>query len=82
MMDREEYERRRREIAEYAASEGATYYDPNSPVVWKRYIIGPVPRWRQLIWSIFPPSHAKLRRIMQRRSNEMWRDQPNICEQA
>jgi hypothetical protein len=73
-MDNEAYERRRREIAEHAESEGAWYYDPESAVIWKRYIIGPVPLWRRLLWWIFPPSHAKMRRIMQRRSDQMWKD--------
>lgn len=74
MMDKEEYERRQREIAEHAASEGADYYDPDSPVIWKRYIVGPMPRWRRLLWWFFPPSHSKMHRIMRQRSNEMWRD--------
>ena len=74
MMDKEDYERRQREIAEHAASEGADYYDPDSPVIWKRYIVGPVPRWRRILWSLFPPSHAKMRRIMRQRSDKMWRD--------
>jgi hypothetical protein len=73
-MDREEYERRQREIAEHAASEGADYFDPDSPVIWKRYIIGPVPRWRRVLWWFFPPSHQKMRRIMRRQSDQMWRD--------
>jgi hypothetical protein len=74
MMDREEYERQQREIAEHAASEGADYFDHESPAIWKRYIIGPVPRWRRVLWCFFPPSHAKMRRIMQRRSDKMWRE--------
>jgi hypothetical protein len=73
-MDEEEYERQQREIAQHAACEGATYYDPDSPVIWKRYIIGPVPRWRRLLWWFFPPSHRKMREIMQRRSEKMWKD--------
>jgi len=73
-MDKEEHERRQEEIAHFAKSEGATYYDPDSPVVWKQYIIGPVSLWRRLLWSIFPPSHAKMRRIQQRRSDQMWKD--------
>src|SRR5262249_42622603 len=73
-MDREEYERRQREIAEHAASEGADYFDPESPVIWRRYIIGPVPRWRRSLWWFFPPSHAKMRRIMRRQSENLWRD--------
>lgn len=73
-MDREEYERRQREIAEFAASEGATYFDPESPVIWKRYIIGPVARWRRVLWWFFPPSDAKMHRIMQRRSDRIWKD--------
>lgn len=73
-MDKEEYQRRQEEIAEHAASEGAWYYDPESPVIWKRYIVGPVPFWRRLLWRLFPPSHAKMRRIMQRRSDAMWKD--------
>ena len=74
MMDGEEYDRRQRELAEFAASEGADYYAADSPVVWKRYIIGPVPRWRRILWWFLPPSHAKMRRIMQRRSDKLWRE--------
>jgi len=74
MMDKEEYERRQTEVARFAESEGATYYDPDSPVVWKQYIIGPVSLWRRLFWSIFPPSHAKMRRIQRRRNDQVWRD--------
>jgi hypothetical protein len=73
-MDREEYEHRQREIAAHAASEGADYFDPHSPIIWKRYIIGPVPRWRRFLWWFFPPSHAKIRRIMQRRSDAIWKE--------
>lgn len=74
MMDEEYYERQQRENAEFAASEGADYYDPDSPVIWKRYIVGPVSRWRRVLWSLFPPSHAKMRRIMRQRREKMWRD--------
>jgi hypothetical protein len=70
----EEYERRQSEITEHAANEGADYFDPDSPIIWKRYIIGPVPRWRRLVWWFVPPSHAKMRRIMRRQSDEMWRE--------
>jgi hypothetical protein len=73
-MDKEEYEHRQREIAEHVASEGADYFDPHSPIIWKRYIIGPVPRWRRLPSWFFPPSHAKMRRIMQRRGDAMWKE--------
>jgi hypothetical protein len=61
MMDKDEYLRRQEEIARFAESEGVAHYDPDSPVVWKQYIIGPVPLWRRLLWSIFPPSHTKMR---------------------
>ena len=74
MIDTQEYEQRRKELAEHAASEGATYYDPYSPVIWKLYIIGPVGRWRRILWLFFPTSHAKMRRIMQQRSDKMWQD--------
>ena len=70
-MDREEYEQRQREIAEHAKAEGAWYYDPDSPVIWKRYIIGPVPLWRRTLWWFFPPSHYKMRKIMQRRTDKI-----------
>ena len=73
-MDKEEYERRQKEIAEHAASEGADYFDPDSPVIWKRYIIGPVPRWRRVWWWFFPPSHAKMRGIMRQQSDQMWQE--------
>lgn len=73
-MDKEHYERRQREIAESAANEGADYFDPHSPTVWKRYVVGPVPRSRRVLWWFFPPSHAKMRRIMRRQSDQMWRD--------
>jgi len=59
----EEYERKRRELEEFAKREGAWYYDPESPVVWKRYIIGPVPLWRRLLWWCLPPSDFKMHRI-------------------
>ncbi len=71
MTDEEEYERRRREMAEFAASEGADYYDPDSPVIWKRFIIGPVPLWRRILWWFFPPSTAKMMRI-QRQRDDRW----------
>jgi hypothetical protein len=73
-LPKEEYERQQCESAEHAASEGAMYYDPESTVIWKQYLIGPVPRWRRLLWWFFPPSHRKMREIMRRRSNTMWRD--------
>jgi hypothetical protein len=73
-MDKEEYQRRRREMAEFAVSEGATYYDPDSPVIWKRYIIGPVPRWRLVLWWFFSPSNQKMLRIMRRQSDKLWKD--------
>src|SRR6266849_3566143 len=73
-MDKEEYARQQQEIADLAKSEGAWYYDPDSPVIWKRSVIGPVPPWRRVAWSLFPPSHAKMRRLMQRRSEQMWKD--------
>lgn len=25
------------------------HYDPDSPVIWKQYIIGPVPLWRRVL---------------------------------
>ena len=63
---RKEYdERRRKEIAERAP-----YYDTESPVIWKQYVIGPVPLWRRVLWWFFPPSHAKMRRIVQRRNDD------------
>jgi hypothetical protein len=74
VMDKEEYKRRQEEIARHAESEGAWYYDPDNSVIWKRYIIGPVPRWRRVLWWFFPPSHQKMCRIMQRRSDRMWKD--------
>jgi hypothetical protein len=67
-------EKRQREIAEFAKKEGAWYYDPYSPVVWKRYVIGPVPLWRRVLWWFFPPSNAKMLRIMQRRNAKAMRD--------
>jgi hypothetical protein len=73
-MDREERERRLEEIARFAQSEGAWYYDPDSPVIWKRFIIGPVPIWRRMLWAIFPPSYTKVLRIQQRRSDRIWRE--------
>ena len=71
-MTKEEYERRQKKIAEHAASEGADYFDPDSPVIWKQYIVGPVPRWRRVLWWFFPPSHAKMRRIARQQSDQMW----------
>jgi hypothetical protein len=74
-MDRAEYERRQtEELARQAKDEGAWYYDPESPVIWKRYIIGPVSLWRRVLWWFFPPSHAKMLRILQRRTDKMWDD--------
>ena len=74
MTDRNEYERQRRELAEFAKSEGATYFDPDGRVIWKQYVIGPVPTWRRVLWWFFPPSHRKMREIMRRRSDKMWKD--------
>jgi hypothetical protein len=51
MMDKEEYVRRQRGIAKHAASEGTDYYDPDSPVIWKRYIVGPVSSTASLLFS-------------------------------
>jgi hypothetical protein len=62
------------ELARFAESEGAWYYDPESPVIWKQYIIGPLSLWRRVLWWLFPPSHAKMHRIMQRRNDRMWKD--------
>ena len=73
-MDEDESKRRREELAQYAESEGAWYYDPESPVIWKRYIIGPVPIWRRIFWWFLPPSNYKMRRIMKRRQDKMWKD--------
>ncbi len=73
-MDKDEYERRQEEIRRFAESEGAWYFDPESPVIWKRYIIGPVALWRRLLWWFFPPSHQKMRRITQRQSDKLWKD--------
>jgi len=66
-----DYEQRQKEIADFAKSEGADYYDPDSPTIWKQYVVGPVPRWRRALWSLFPPSHAKMQQIMQQRSKQM-----------
>jgi hypothetical protein len=73
-MDQEEYEWQRQKIADFAVSEGAWYYDPNSAVIWKRYIIGRVRLWRRALWWFYPPSHAKMRRLMQRRTDKMWKN--------
>ena len=73
-MDKDEYDTRQEEIARFAESEDAWYYDPESPVIWKRYIIGLVPLWRRLLWWFFPPSHQKMRRIQRRRSDQFWKD--------
>lgn len=73
-MDKDEYERRLEEIARFAESEGAWYFDPESPVTWKRYIIGPVPRWRRVLWWFFPPSDRKMRRIVWQQSAQMWKN--------
>jgi hypothetical protein len=75
MMDREDYERQQEELARHAASEGAWYYDPDSPTLWKRFILGPVPLWRRVFWSIFPPSFLTLMQFQQRRRDR-------ICEEA
>jgi hypothetical protein len=40
-MDRREWDQRQ----DFAKSEGASYYDPDNPTVWKQYIVGPVPLW-------------------------------------
>jgi hypothetical protein len=74
MMDKEEYERRQEELARHAASEGASYYDPDSPMLWKRFILGPVPLWRRLWWSIFPPTIQTLMQMQQRRGDKMLED--------
>jgi hypothetical protein len=47
MMDNEEFEQRRDQIARSAKEEGAWYYDPDSPTLWKRFVLGPVPLWRR-----------------------------------
>jgi hypothetical protein len=73
-MDEDEYKRQQEEIAQHAKSEGAWYFDPKSPVIWKRYIIGPVPLWRRILWWFFPPSHSKMRQIQKRRQDKMWKD--------
>lgn len=73
-MDREEYEERQEELRRHAKAEGAWYYDPESPVIWKRYIIGPVPLWRRALWWFFPPSHTKMLRMMRRRGDQIWKD--------
>jgi hypothetical protein len=54
-MDKDEYERQEEELARFAESEGAWYYDPESPVIWKRYILGPMPLWWRVLWWFFPP---------------------------
>ncbi len=74
MIDKEEYERRQDELARHAASEGAWYYDPDSPTLWKRFILGPVPLWRRLWWSIFPPSFQSLMQMQRRRGDKMLED--------
>jgi hypothetical protein len=69
-MDREQWERER-DLAEFAKSEGADYYDPESPVLWKRFILGPLPWWRRLLWTVFPPGAGTLFRLSQRYSNRI-----------
>ena len=69
-MMEEEYERRQLELARHAESEGAWYYDPDSPTIWKQYIIGPVPLWKRIFWGCFPPSHITMQLILQRRSEQ------------
>ena len=54
-MDKDEYERRQEEIARFAESEGAWYYDPESLVIWRQYVIEPVPLWWRVLWWFFPP---------------------------
>lgn len=71
-MMEEEYERRQLELARHAESEGAWYYDPDSPTIWKQYIIGPVPLWKRIFWGCFPPSHITMQLILQRRSEQTW----------
>jgi hypothetical protein len=69
---REKCDWNREELQEFAKSVGAWYYDPGSPVVWKRYIIGPVPLWRRILWWFFPPSDIKMQRITERRRAKFW----------
>jgi|KBSMisStandDraft_5_1062788.scaffolds.fasta_scaffold2759268_2 hypothetical protein len=64
-MDREQWQRER-DLAEFAKSEGADYYDPESPVLWKRFILGPLPWWRRVLWTVFPPGAGTLLRFSQR----------------
>lgn len=76
-MDKEKYERGNEEIAPFAESEVA-YHDPDSPVIWKQYYIGPVPLWRRLLWWFFPPSRAKMRRIQRRYSDRLSREMDRV----
>ena len=65
----DEYEIQKEDNARFAEQEGAWYYDPHSPVIWKQYIVGPVPFWRRIHWWFFPPSHTAML-LMQTRWHE------------
>ena len=67
----EEWHRNKHDLAELAKAEGADYYDPEGPVLWKRFIIGPIPWWRRLFWAVFPPGIAALTRLQ---NDRVWRE--------
>src|SRR5262245_59378009 len=64
----DEWELRQFQITKHAASEGAWYYNPESPTIWKQYIVGPVPWWQRVLWWFFPPSPWHMRQIQKRQS--------------
>src|SRR5271170_7187416 len=75
----DECETQREANARLAEKVGAWYYDPNSQVIWKQYIVGLVPRWRRILWWFFPPSHTAMR-LMQTRWHE--KQTQRLCQRA
>jgi len=69
-----EYTKRRKELERHAKGEGAWYYDPDSPTVWKRFILGPVPLWRRIWWRFFPPTFHELMHMQLHRRDSEWEE--------
>lgn len=70
-MDEYEYDSRWLQLAEFAASEGMTYYDPDSPTVWKRFVLGAVPLWQRVLWILFPPSLSVLMEMQRKQQDRL-----------
>ena len=76
--EEDSYARRQEELRRHAHNEGAWYYDPESPTIWKRFILGPVPLWKRIWWHFYPPTFFQAMEMSRKRGEKMlidaWKD--------